>query len=657
MARFRRVAAWWSAVGFAACAAATHGAYAADGLRAELEMYFASKDVDVVRLSPNGKQLVALGRHSNASAIVLMDADTLAARLVTTSSRFFRGLEGVRWVADDLLAIDYDGVTKIIDLQGKDVTHLGHGFLGRRNAADLSTDWLLTYHGERRASLDLVDARTGRRIDLGPSLPGRPIHWAFDARGTLRAVTMYREPMLGGAPVITNWYRDSAADDWRKLQEIEARFGADEAWVPLAVLPEAHRLAILSRQERDTYAVFRYDTYTRQHLDVMAGHPTEDLRSAIGFDQPTFSYVETSGMKRLGLWLDPQWAAIQKAVDAAMPQRLNLLVQTAGERVLVFSYADVDPGRWFVLDRPTMALREVVARTDKIDPMRMRPTEIVDYPAPDGLVIHGYLTRPAGEGPAPMVVLVHGGPVARDHWGYDPEVQFLAGQGYAVFQPQFRGSDGFGRRFMEAGFRQFGRAMQDDVTAGVRALAARGVVDPRRVCIYGASYGGYAALWGVIKDPDLYRCGISLAGVSDLTDLVSFSLFDDSDAESRAARRLLIGDASTMKDELRAVSPIEHAQDVRVPLLIAHGERDTRVLFSQSRRMVERLRELHKDVEWMPFENVGHGFYWKRDQFRFEEAVAGFLKRHLGAAPDAPAATAAASAPAADSSRSSAVSP
>ena len=175
--------------------------------------------------------------------------------------------------------------------------------------------------------------------------------------------------------------------------------------------------------------------------------------------------------------------------------------------------------------------------------------------------------------------------------------------------------------------------MQDDITDGVRQLIAQKVADPQRICIYGASYGGYAALWGVIKTPELYKCGISFAGVSDLNDMLSHSIFDDSNAASRELQRAHVGDPAKSRQALDEVSPLKHAKEVRVPLFIAHGEEDTRVLPSQSKDMVKALKALGKPVEWMPFEQEGHGFFWVDNHVKYYAAVLRFLQRHIGERP------------------------
>lgn len=193
-----------------------------------------------------------------------------------------------------------------------------------------------------------------------------------------------------------------------------------------------------------------------------------------------------------------------------------------------------------------MTLRLVGAARPRIDPQAMSPTRIVSYRSFDGLVIPAYLTRPVGASTGgPAVLLVHGGPVYRDAWRWNPEVQMLVSRGYTVLQPQFRGSSGFGKRFREAGYGQWGLTMQDDVTAGAGWLVEQGYADADRLCIYGGSYGGYAAMWALAKTPHTFRCGVSFAGVSDLKRMMS----GDSDINDRASGReslkQMIGDPNS----------------------------------------------------------------------------------------------------------------
>jgi dienelactone hydrolase len=609
--------------------------------RLPLKDWIEAPRIASMKLSPDGKRVAGIGSAVDSVAFVT-DIDQWQTKAIARRQSYGFLLYGrwpvaVNWIKNDLLALDLsDGVSFSVNLSGKQIAALGERFIRPMTEKGVSTDWVLVY---RDGDFDVVNARSGERVKHRSGLPGRMIHGAFDASGALRAVTMMDTASRSRKTKISNWYRPDERSEWQLLEEGPIR---GDTWWPLRVLPEPHSLAIVSRRDRDTYAVFRYDTIKREHVEMMAGHPYEDIQAVEGLDDANFEFVVTAGIKPKMYWFDARWAGLQAAVDAVLPGRINSLQGDKNGRLLIFSYGDVDPGHWYLLDTKTSKMREIGKARPKIDPKQMPPMETIQYAARDGLVVNAYLTRPARAtgNPAPMVVLIHGGPQVRDRWQWNEEVQILASHGYVVFQPQFRGSTGFGRKFEEAGYRQWGRAMQDDITDGVMYLVAQKIADPARICIYGASYGGYAALWGVIKTPDLYKCGVSFAGVSDLGSMVSHSILDDSTATSREFDRMRVGDPDEARAQLDEVSPLKHAAQVRVPLLIAHGEEDKRVLASQSKEMVKALKDFGKPVEWMPFERTGHGLFRTRDELRYYTALLAFFKRHIGD-PDPPTSDAA----------------
>ncbi|MEP6874391.1 MAG: S9 family peptidase [Burkholderiales bacterium] len=588
-------------------------------------------------LSPDGKRVAGIGYSGRAGAtsVFLIDTDRLSTSLVALPSAATSRYEGrlpirVNWAGNDVLAVDFSSEqSESIDLNGKKLATLGERFIRRLTEKGVSTDFALALRDIRGGDVDLVNVRTGERRSYRVSLSGEPMARAFDAAGQLRAVTMRDTSFWSERTRISNWYRADERSPWKLLQDVSVN---EDFWIPVRVLPEPDALAVWSRHERDTYALFRYDAAKRQHVEVMAGHPNEDILDVRGLDDANLESVVTSGMKPKRYWFDPRWARLQASIDAELPDRVNTLTGDPEGRVLIASFSDIDPGRWFLLNTSSMTMRELGERQSRVEPTRMRAMETTRYTARDGLTINAYLTRPVRPSgtPAPMIVLIHGGPNARDRWGWNEEVQVLAAQGYLVFQPQFRGSSGFGRRFEEAGYLQWGRAMEDDITDGVNDLVARKIADPSRICIYGASYGGYAALWGVIKTPTLYKCGVSFAGVSDLGDMLSHSLLDDSDATAREIQRVRIGDPAKQREQFAEVSPLKNAARVQVPMLIAHGERDTRVLPSQSEKMVAALRAQGKSVEWVPFPNEGHGLVWPDDRLSYYATLLSFLRRHLG---------------------------
>jgi len=259
----------------------------------------------------------------------------------------------------------------------------------------------------------------------------------------------------------------------------------------------------------------------------------------------------------------------------------------------------------------------------------MAKMEPITYQSRDGLFIHGYLTLPVGVDPAnlPTIILPHGGPWARDSWGFRPDVQFLANRGYAVLQMNFRGSTGFGRKFWEMSFKEWGKTMQDDITDGVHWLIERGIADPKRVGIYGGSYGGYAVLAGLTFTPDLYACGVDYVGVSNL-----FTILETIPPYWEPMRDMMyemMGNPETDEALMRAVSPVFHADKITAPLLIVQGANDPRVKKAESDQMVDALRAREVDVPYMVKDNEGHGFRNEENKFEMYRAAEQFFAKHL----------------------------
>lgn len=595
-------------------------------------------------LSPDGRHLAAVGYGQGIPLAYVIEIATQKAMPLTPTSRTAgRWLmdnyypKWVRWISDTLVVlIMNNGQSFVLKPDGDMVLNLKGFFLMRLADAPDGTERLLVLRDDE---LHLVNLRTGERIKSDLDLPDTVIALAFDTQGRPRAATTKEASRWTGDQRFTQWYR--TGDPSAKWQKLEESADEDTVWRPLLVLDNG-TIAVKTRGDRDTLGVFRYDPVQRRLGELMAGHATDDILSATGLTEEQIGCVVTNGLKPQTYWFDERWSRLQRAVDAALPDYRNGLSGKADGMVLVHSRSDVEPGRWYTLDTATRQLQEVGIAQPRVEAARMRPMEAYRYPARDGLSVPAYLTRPAGDGPAPTVVLIHGGPWARDTWAWDPEVQMLAAAGYAVFQPQFRGSTGFGRKFEQAGYRQWGLAMQDDITDGVQQLVDRGIADPARLAIVGASYGGYAAMWGLVKTPRLYRCGVSFAGVSDLAGFLSISWSDDANAETRQFRRRLVGDPSTSRKQLDAVSPILHADRIEVPLLLVHGELDRRVLPEQSESMLKVMRRLGKPVEWLPLPRAGHGVFWPSEQRRYYTELLAFLGKHLGTAGTAPAAGASA---------------
>jgi dipeptidyl aminopeptidase/acylaminoacyl peptidase len=275
-----------------------------------------------------------------------------------------------------------------------------------------------------------------------------------------------------------------------------------------------------------------------------------------------------------------------------------------------------------------MTLKKICELAEWIHPEEMAEMKPIEYSSRDGLKIHGYLTMPReNDGkPVAMVVMPHGGPRWRDTWGFDPAVQFLANRGYAVLQINFRGSSGYGRTFLKAGYKQWGLKQQDDITDGVKWAIEHGHADPKRIAIFGTSYGGFAALTGLEKTPELYRCGISYAGVCDLLHDLStvpdLKIFKTMVAET-------IGDPKRDKQQLKDTSPIAHLDKIRVPVFLASGELDPKVPIANQRAMAKTLEKEGKLYAFMVKADEGHGFHKERNRIEFWTKVDEFLRASL----------------------------
>ena len=601
--------------------------------------------VTSMALAPDGKHIAVIGWTGRAKALLLTDADTLSTRILVAPEARHAGAGLVQplsahWITNETLAVDFsDGDCVVVDLDGRHKRVLGDRFLRviPSDKPDQAPEWVIV--GTRGllygTNLHRVNVITGQSADVPIDLPGDLVYAVFDRRGRLRAASTRETKWSTPGAKITNWYRHDEHSPWQQIAQAAV---TEDLWKPLGVPDDSDTLVVLSREERDTWAMFAYDVASRRTTELIVGHPSEDL---IGTEEDASQNIiraMTHGLKPNTYWFDARWDQLQRSIDAVMPETVNILRGDPQRKVLVFSYSDRDPGRWQLFDARKMTLSPLGERNARVDTRAMRPMQAISYAAGDGMKIPAYLTLPE-DGPTkprPMVVYIHGGPVARDEWGWDLDVQLLAASGYAVLQPEFRGSAGFGRKFEQAGYRQWGLAMQDDVTAGVKAMIDRGIADPDRICIYGASYGGYAALWGLVKTPELYRCGISLAGVTDIGEL--FTDWSDTNASKVGQEwmRFRVGDVNTMAAQFAAVSPEKHAAQIRVPVLLAHGDGDERVPIGHSKRMASALKAAHASVETHWYEYEGHGLSQTIHIRDFEAALMDFLDRNIG--PASPAA-------------------
>ncbi|MDQ3898187.1 MAG: prolyl oligopeptidase family serine peptidase, partial [Actinomycetota bacterium] len=329
--------------------------------------------------------------------------------------------------------------------------------------------------------------------------------------------------------------------------------------------------------------------------------------------------------------LDPAIADDLAALRALDPGDLNLVGQDDADRTWLAAYTNDDaPVRYYAYDRETGDATFLFEHQPALSEYRLAKMEPYSFTARDGLTIHGYLTFPpdAGRAGLPAVLNVHGGPWVRDVWGLDPEAQWFANRGYLCIQVNYRGSTGYGKDFVNAGDKEWGGKMHDDLLDAVAYVVDRGYADPDRIAIYGGSYGGYAALVGAAFTPDVFACAVDIVGPSSLKTLIES--IPDYWLPMISQFHTRVGNPDTEEEWMWARSPLSRAADIRIPLLIAQGANDPRVKQAESEQIVAVLEEKGIDHEYMLFPDEGHGFAKPENRLRFYAAAERFLARHLG---------------------------
>jgi dipeptidyl aminopeptidase/acylaminoacyl peptidase len=623
-----------------------------------VDHFFRHPAYSYMTLSPDGTSIAALAPVVGRQNVVVIDVKTRQAKPITGERT--RDIVEVHWVNSNrlvvrtgtlstaafeskggaLYSINKDGSNTRMLAEGGSDEQMGGGFRVTARAMQIvrtmpgeSNDIIGLEHvfspgaASRTGQLFRVDTTTSRRTELSGGKPdsGESESWVVDNRGVPRALVTYS----GGRLRI--YYRAGVDAPWRKLDEYAY---TSPGWAPLAVSDDGKSLIVSDQRTRDKAAIVRYDPETKSFGDVLAAHPQVDLRDLL------YSEGRAVGVRfnadRIGqAWFDDDLARIQRGVDAAFPDKVNLLSWSRDRSlVLVTSFGDTTPGSFYLFDTKARKMEWLLDRAPWIKPEELAPMRPVRYTARDGLVIPAYLTLPKGrEKNAPLVVMVHGGPwVDGDTWGYHPEVQFLASRGYAVLQPNFRGTTRYGWKHFASSFGQWGLAMQDDVTDGVKWAVAEGIADPARVCIYGASYGGYAAMMALAKEPGLFRCGVNYVGVTDLDFFLTASWADYAYSDFiQFSVKDMVGDARKDAERIRTTSPVNLAARIKAPVLMAYGGVDFRVPIEHGTRMRSALERHGGKPVWIVAEDEAHGFQDPKNQKIFYEAMEKFLRESLGA--------------------------
>jgi len=456
--------------------------------------------------------------------------------------------------------------------------------------------------------------------------PGNIQGWVFDHEGHLRVaiaiVDGINQALL---------YRDTEKDEWETILTTNFK----EGFSPHFFTFDNERIIGTSNIGRDKSVVVEFDPKTAKEIKVLYKNDEYDVsRVSYSRRRKVITSASYTGWKRERHFFDATTEKLFKNLEKLLPgYELGITGANDDENIyIVRTYSDKSLGAYYIYEAVTNNIEKIVEVSPWIDENEMSNQLPITYNSRDGLKIHGYLTLPKGytmdnAKNLPVVINPHGGPWARDSWGFNQEIQFLANRGYAVLQMNFRGSTGYGRQFWEASFKKWGKEMQDDITDGTQWLIDKGIADPERIAIYGGSYGGYATLMGLVKEPKLYAAGVDYVGVSNM-----FTFMKTIPPYWKPMLDMMfemVGDLEADSLMLREVSPVFHVDKIESPLFIAQGRNDPRVNVDESDQMVAAMKEKGVDVEYLVKDNEGHGFHNEENRFDFYRAMEAFLAKHL----------------------------
>jgi len=595
----------------------------------------------IIRRADN-KPMAGFGLGSNT---YIADFEWVnAERVVFGTKRKFGALDSPQ-LTGNLYAMNADGSGKDI-LVGQDVNTMSTGTHIQTKKAESVAAFMLDglpdddknilitvwpFAADAFSRVEKMDVYSGRRVPLARA-PVRNADYVTDAQGRVRFAYGRNTDNVNKL-----FYRDSDATDWTHTsdwREINDEAATGHIETPLGFSGDG-KIAYLQMEEASgPDAIVAFDPHDGSRKPILRDDDSDPagIIRALGthYPAPVGAFLD-DGRSRTAFFDDTSPdARLYRSLEAAFAgSRVEITSKTAdGRLALVEVSSDRDPGEFYLFDTVDKKASYLLARREWQDPASMAEVRPVALKSRDGLALHGFLTVPHGsEGKhLPLVVLPHGGPFwVADAWGFEPETQLLAAAGYAVLQVNFRGSSGYGRAFGQAGAREWGGKMQDDVTDATRWAIDQGVADPARICIYGASYGGYAALMGAVREPALYKCAAGYVGVYDLP-----LMFRKGDIQTRDSGETYLHDWLGEPSTLGKVSPVNLAGQVKVPVFLAAGGQDERAPIAHSEEMEKALRAAGVPVETLYVRTEGHGFYTQEHQREFYTKLLDFLGRHIG---------------------------
>ena len=584
------------------------------------------------KLSPNGEYLAFVQPWENRMNVYVQKiGEDKEVRLTSATER---DIAGFFWASNERIAYvqdkggDENFHLFIVDINGENLKELTPFDKVRVLIIDdLEDDEEFMLIGMNKRNPQVFDVYriniVSGEMEMIAENPGNILGWMTDNEGKLRIAI--------ASDGVNNsiLYREKESDPFKIVLTTDFRETLD----PLFFTFDNQNIYASSNLGRDKQVIVKYDVANAKELEVIYQHPDVDVSDLLrSKKRKVITGVMYVTDKRRYNFFDEERKSLQKTLQLKLPNDEVVVTSMSKDetKVMVRTYSDKSLGAYYFYNTETGEFKKLVEISPWLNEEHMAEMQPIQYESRDGLTIHGYLILPKGVEPKnlPVVVNPHGGPWARDNWGFNPTVQFLANRGYAVLQMNFRGSTGYGREFWEIGFKEWGKSMQDDITDGVNWLIDQGIADSTKIGIYGGSYGGYAVLAGLAFTPDVYACGVDYVGVSNIfTLLASIPPYWE---PMRQKLYEMVGDPEKDKELLEAVSPLFHANQIRAPLFVAQGANDVRVKKAEADQIVNALKERGIDVPYMVKDNEGHGFRNEENRFDFYGEMEKFLGQHLG---------------------------
>ena len=598
----------------------------------KMEDFFRDPEKGQFRISPNGEMIIFLAPYKGRKNVFVQLLSDSTAKPITEETE--RSIYDAFWESDSRIIFvkDSGGDENMhvlsVKPDGTDLKDHTPFEKVRSEVVDILDDKpeeLIIQSNKRDPQVfDLYLLNTAtNQMTLVAKNPGNIVSWITDHDGKVRAA------VTADGVSSSLLYRESEKDAFKSV--ITTSF--KETLSPYLFTFDNKNLYCASNlNNRDKTALVEFDPRTATEVKVLYENPDVDIEGVdYSRKRKVLTAVYYENDKGGKHFLDTEFEKINKQIEAQIPTyQFQITRKNKDEdKLLAYVTSDRYVGGYYYYDVAKNEFRKLADFAPWLKEDNMAEMKPIAYTSRDGLNIHGSLTLPKGIEPKnlPVVVNPHGGPWARDSWGFNPEVQFLANRGYAVLQMNFRGSTGYGRKFWESSFKQWGRTMQDDITDGAKWLIKEGIADSTRIAIYGGSYGGYATLAGVTLTPDLYACAVDYVGVANM-----FTFMNTIPPYWEPLRKMfyeMVGDPKKDSLLLAEVSPVFHADKIKVPLLVAQGANDPRVNKAESDQMVDALRKRGLNVEYIVKDNEGHGFYNEENQFEFYAAMEKFFDTHL----------------------------